>query len=100
MLHLLPGGTPGSFAQHNTTKPCVLSLHPTRPLHADPLLHVCLLRVLQASRRAEAAEARADAASRELRELGAKLAAAEDDVLALEGQVNILEQELATVAPR
>ena len=84
----------------NTTKPFVLSLHPTQPFHADPLLHVCLLRVLQASRRAEAAEARADAASRELRELGAKLAAAEDDVLALEGQVNILEQELATVAPR
>lgn len=55
--------------------------------------------VLQMQRKYEAADARAAQAAAELTELQAKLSKAEDEMLALEGQVSILDSELAKYTP-
>lgn len=49
-------------------------------------------------RRYEAADSRATAAAAQAEELATKLSNAEDEILALEGQISILEQELAKYA--
>lgn len=53
---------------------------------------------LQVQRKYEGAESRATAAAAEVRQLTTKLSNAEDEILALEGQISILEQELAKYA--
>lgn len=64
--------------------------------HPLPRTHAWLLLLLplQAARKCEAAEARASKAAAEAAELGARLRAAEDEIIALEGQTSILESEL------
>jgi chromosome segregation ATPase len=53
---------------------------------------------IQVQRKYEGAESRASSAAAEVEQLGAKLSNAEDEILALEGQISILEQELAKYA--
>jgi hypothetical protein len=52
----------------------------------------------QVQRKYEGAESRASSAAAEVQQLSLKLSNAEDEILALEGQVSILEQELAKYA--
>jgi chromosome segregation ATPase len=53
---------------------------------------------LQVQRKYEGAESRASSAAAEVEQLSLKLSNAEDEILALEGQISILEQELAKYA--
>jgi predicted nucleic acid-binding Zn-ribbon protein len=53
---------------------------------------------LQVQRKYKGAESRATSAAAEVEQLSHKLSNAEDEILALEGQISILEQELAKYA--
>lgn len=59
------------------------------------LLVVLLLLLLQVQRKYEAADSRAASAATCVSDLKAKLGAAEDQIVALEGHVSVLEEELA-----
>jgi chromosome segregation ATPase len=56
---------------------------------------LCLVSCVQAHRKLEAAEARAGSASSRVSELTQQLGGAEDQIVALEGHVSVLEEQLA-----
>lgn len=56
---------------------------------------LCLLPCVQAHRKLEAAETRAANASSHVTELTQQLGGAEDQIVALEGHISVLEEQLA-----
>lgn len=63
----------------------------THPIHVYAVCMLCL----QAQRKLEAAESRASTASARVAELTSQLGGAEDQIVALEGHISVMEEELA-----